>query len=101
MRLPCQLSLSVPKRHTFTVHAARLHARRSSSLPRVHSAVLLILNDACSVFPCQTPAEVRSKLPPKTDVVVFQCRNPVHRWAAGRCLVCVCVPYAIDVCLLI
>ena len=31
------------------------------------------------VFPCETPAQVRAKLPPNVDVVVFQCRNPVHR----------------------
>lgn len=31
------------------------------------------------VFPCQTPAEVRASLPTGVDVVVFQCRNPVHR----------------------
>ncbi|KAG2454514.1 hypothetical protein HYH02_000361 [Chlamydomonas schloesseri] len=31
------------------------------------------------VFPCATPAEVRALLPAKKDVVVFQCRNPVHR----------------------
>ena len=31
------------------------------------------------VFPCQTPEEVRSMLPANKDVVVFQCRNPVHR----------------------
>lgn len=30
-------------------------------------------------FPCQTPEEVRKMLPPNTDIVVFQCRNPVHR----------------------
>ena len=30
-------------------------------------------------FPCETPAEVRSKLPAGVDVVAFQCRNPVHR----------------------
>jgi len=30
-------------------------------------------------FPCETPAEVRSKLPEGVDVVAFQCRNPVHR----------------------
>jgi len=30
-------------------------------------------------YPCQTPAEVRASLPSKTDVVAFQCRNPVHR----------------------
>lgn len=30
-------------------------------------------------FPCKTPAEVRSALPDDTDVVAFQCRNPVHR----------------------
>jgi sulfate adenylyltransferase len=33
----------------------------------------------CRVFPCATPAEVRSQLPADTDVVAFQCRNPVHR----------------------
>lgn len=31
------------------------------------------------VFPCKTPAEVREMLPKNTDVVAFQCRNPVHR----------------------
>jgi sulfate adenylyltransferase len=31
------------------------------------------------VFPCATPAEVRSQLPTDSDVVAFQCRNPVHR----------------------
>mmetsp|Transcript_32662 Transcript_32662/g.77482 ORF Transcript_32662/g.77482 Transcript_32662/m.77482 type:complete len:329 (+) Transcript_32662:378-1364(+) len=31
------------------------------------------------IFPCQTPAEVRSSLPPSVDVVAFQCRNPIHR----------------------
>uniref|UniRef100_A0A7S3ZB31 sulfate adenylyltransferase n=1 Tax=Lotharella globosa TaxID=91324 RepID=A0A7S3ZB31_9EUKA len=31
------------------------------------------------VFPCKTPAEVRATLPVDTDVVAFQCRNPVHR----------------------
>jgi len=31
------------------------------------------------VFPCATPSEVRSTLPPNTDVVAFQCRNPIHR----------------------
>eukprot|EP00877_Chromochloris_zofingiensis_P010045 jgi/Chrzof1/5294/Cz15g21050.t1 len=31
------------------------------------------------VFPCATPAEVRASLPADTDVVAFQCRNPVHR----------------------
>jgi len=30
-------------------------------------------------FPCETPAEVRAKLPADVDVVAFQCRNPVHR----------------------
>jgi len=30
-------------------------------------------------FPCESPAEVRSKLPAGVDVVAFQCRNPVHR----------------------
>jgi hypothetical protein len=31
------------------------------------------------VFPCATPAEVRSTLPPNADVLAFQCRNPIHR----------------------
>merc|ERR1719399_1906739 len=31
------------------------------------------------VFPCKTPAEVRDMLPADSDVVAFQCRNPVHR----------------------
>jgi sulfate adenylyltransferase len=31
------------------------------------------------VFPCQTPAEVRSQLPKDADVLAFQCRNPIHR----------------------
>jgi sulfate adenylyltransferase len=31
------------------------------------------------VFPCETPQQLRARLPKKTDVVVFQCRNPVHR----------------------
>jgi len=30
-------------------------------------------------FPCRTPQEVRASLPANTDVVAFQCRNPVHR----------------------
>ncbi len=31
------------------------------------------------IFPCKTPAEVRSDLPENEDVVAFQCRNPIHR----------------------
>jgi sulfate adenylyltransferase len=31
------------------------------------------------VFPCETPEQVRSGLPANTDVVAFQCRNPIHR----------------------
>ena len=31
------------------------------------------------VFPCKTPAEVRSGLPHGEDVVAFQCRHPIHR----------------------
>lgn len=31
------------------------------------------------VFPCASPAEVRSTLPAGADVVAFQCRNPIHR----------------------
>lgn len=30
-------------------------------------------------FPCLTPAELRATLPEDGDIVVFQCRNPVHR----------------------
>ncbi len=30
-------------------------------------------------FPCKTPKEVRAKLPSNSDVVAFQCRNPIHR----------------------
>ena len=30
-------------------------------------------------FPCKTPSEVRTSLPPNHDVVAFQCRNPIHR----------------------
>ena len=31
------------------------------------------------VFPCATPAEVRSTLPEGMDVLAFQCRNPIHK----------------------
>ncbi|KAG1676086.1 hypothetical protein FOA52_014952 [Chlamydomonas sp. UWO 241] len=31
------------------------------------------------VFPCQTPTEVRANLPKDTDILAFQCRNPIHR----------------------
>ncbi len=31
------------------------------------------------IFPCKTPAQVRSELPSGEDVVAFQCRNPIHR----------------------
>jgi len=30
-------------------------------------------------FPCETPQQLRSRLPVKGDVVAFQCRNPIHR----------------------
>ena len=30
-------------------------------------------------FPCKTPKEVRASLPSNSDVVAFQCRNPIHR----------------------
>lgn len=36
------------------------------------------------VFPCATPEEVRASLPRHADVVAFQCRNPVHRWAGQQ-----------------
>ena len=31
------------------------------------------------VFPCASPAEVRSTLPEGVDVLAFQCRNPIHK----------------------
>jgi sulfate adenylyltransferase len=31
------------------------------------------------VFACATPAEVRATLPANSDVLAFQCRNPIHR----------------------
>lgn len=37
------------------------------------------LNFPVREFPCKTPQEVRAELPFDTDVVAFQCRNPVHR----------------------
>lgn len=37
------------------------------------------LNKPVREFPCETPAEVRERLPKDVDVVAFQCRNPVHR----------------------
>merc|ERR1712157_208169 len=37
------------------------------------------LNIPARDFVCRTPAEVRETLPEDTDVVAFQCRNPIHR----------------------
>jgi len=37
------------------------------------------LNIPVRDFVCRTPAEVRETLPEDTDVVAFQCRNPIHR----------------------
>jgi len=37
------------------------------------------LNLPIREFDCKTPSEVRSTLPAGTDVVAFQCRNPIHR----------------------
>ena len=31
------------------------------------------------IFPCKTPSQVRETLPLGSDVVAFQCRNPIHR----------------------
>ncbi|KAG2494837.1 hypothetical protein HYH03_007077 [Edaphochlamys debaryana] len=31
------------------------------------------------VFPCASPADVRSTLPANSDVLAFQCRNPIHK----------------------
>jgi len=40
---------------------------------------LVGLNKPVRDFPCETPEEVRARLPDDKDVVAFQCRNPVHR----------------------
>ncbi|KAH8054065.1 sulfate adenylyltransferase [Aureococcus anophagefferens] len=45
-------------------------------LPRRQAAGL---NKPAREFPCETPAEVRERLPDGVDIVAFQCRNPVHR----------------------
>merc|ERR1712138_152684 len=37
------------------------------------------LNKPVREFPCETPEEVRARLPDDVDIVAFQCRNPVHR----------------------
>ena len=37
------------------------------------------LNLPKRVFPCASPAEVRSTLPEGKDVLAFQCRNPIHK----------------------
>ena len=37
------------------------------------------LNVPVRDFPCESPAEVRARLPTDVDVVAFQCRNPIHR----------------------
>eukprot|EP00668_Euglena_longa_P042597 GGOE01056380.1.p1 GENE.GGOE01056380.1~~GGOE01056380.1.p1 ORF type:complete len:336 (+),score=66.66 GGOE01056380.1:486-1493(+) len=36
------------------------------------------LNIPKRIFPCKTPTELRAELP-STDIVAFQCRNPIHR----------------------
>jgi len=36
------------------------------------------LNLPNRIFPCKTPTELRAELP-ATDVIAFQCRNPIHR----------------------
>jgi len=41
--------------------------------------VLAGINLPVRDFVCRTPAEVRAELPGGTDVVAFQCRNPIHR----------------------
>mmetsp|Transcript_32939 Transcript_32939/g.105086 ORF Transcript_32939/g.105086 Transcript_32939/m.105086 type:complete len:417 (-) Transcript_32939:463-1713(-) len=40
---------------------------------------LIGLNKPVREFPCESPEEVRARLPDDVDVVAFQCRNPVHR----------------------
>lgn len=40
---------------------------------------LVGLNTPVRDFPCETPAEVRERMPDSVDIVAFQCRNPVHR----------------------
>merc|ERR1712157_102096 len=37
------------------------------------------LNIPIRDFSCRTPAQVRDTLPEDSDVVAFQCRNPIHR----------------------
>merc|ERR1712086_749115 len=43
------------------------------------SGPLKALNIPIRDFSCRTPAQVRDTLPEDSDVVAFQCRNPVHR----------------------
>ena len=52
------------------------HARARMPL---RPAPALLPTPPHSVFPCRTPDEVRAELPAGTDVVAFQCRNPIHR----------------------
>jgi len=55
---------------------------RMISMERKHKylgGALTGLNKPERVFPCETPEEVRAKLPADKDIVAFQCRNPVHR----------------------
>jgi len=55
---------------------------RMISMERKHEYVggkLTGLGRPERVFPCETPAEVRARLPADKDIVAFQCRNPVHR----------------------
>merc|ERR1711934_625639 len=55
---------------------------RMISMERKHEYIggaVTGLNRPERVFPCETPAEVRARLPADKDIVAFQCRNPVHR----------------------
>jgi hypothetical protein len=56
-----------------------LHLVPCLPIPDMHAQGLEIPK---RVFPCATPAEVRSTLPKNTDVLAFQCRNPIHRWVS-------------------
>jgi sulfate adenylyltransferase len=58
---------------TNSASIALTYKRSTVSSPHV------ALHCCCRVFPCATPAHVRADLPSDTDVVAFQCRNPVHR----------------------
>lgn len=73
-----QRTLAQPNKSLASTSA---HATVLGSSPTCMLSVLVLQRCAIvhRVFPCATPAEVRSQLPADADVVAFQCRNPVHR----------------------